>query len=208
MAKLNKDMISQKAIEIVNQQGLAALSMRKLARSLHVKAASLYNHVDGKSQLYDIMQEFLYSKMEPLKAGHEWKAHLTELARRTREGLLKNPNMLHLFATRPTLSPYALQQAETTIGTLMNAGFNAPQSMIIFRNLNVFVLGHVLAEVGRPPGADKNDKEPTIHQMNIDEFPLLQQASQNPTAINFDRGFELALQCMFTGLEASLQQEA
>ena len=201
--KLSEEHICQQAIQIVNNEGLEALSMRKLAAALNVKAASLYNHIRNKSDLFDKMQGYLYNQMKPLKHTKNWKSHLTKLAVHTRDGLLQNPNMLTLFATRPTLSIQALQQAEQTIGILINAGFKPSNCLMIYRNLNVFIMGHTLSEIDLNL-AKANQDPPSIRSMNIDQFPLLNKASQFKSNTNQDQGFKKGLQHVLNGLELSL----
>jgi|GEM_PF-1802163 len=209
MAKvgLNKRNICQAAIDLIDAEGLKNLSMRKLAKRLNVKAASLYNHVHNKSALLDLIQAFLYNHLPVLTNTKDWKKHLMELANATRWGLLHHPNMLTLFATRPTITEAALNQAEQTLGLLLQAGFNQDEVLMIFRNLNVFILGHVLAEVGRPPGTTKEDVEPSIATTNIDKYPILQKASSYKKNIDFDYGFKVGITSLIKGYEHALKKQ-
>ena len=50
---LTRERVLRAAIELADQQGLAALSMRNLAKAVGVEAMSLYNHVANKDDLYD-----------------------------------------------------------------------------------------------------------------------------------------------------------
>ena len=204
--KLDRVKICQMAITLVDEEGVENLSMRKLAKRLNVKAASLYNHVQNKSALFDVMQAFLYNHMPVLKNTQDWKKHVIELANATRQGLLYHPNMLALFATRPTITEAALCQAEQTMGLLLQAGFHHCDVLMIFRNLNVFVLGHVLAEVGRPPGAEKDYVEPSISKINIDNYPILKKASAYKKNTDFDYGFKIGLTSLVKGFEQFLKK--
>jgi len=205
--RLNKEIICQTSIALVAEAGIENLTMRKLATRLDIKAASLYNHVRSKSQLFDLIQGYLYGKMANLKQTKEWKSHLTELACCTRQGLLQNPSLLTLFATRPVITAASLAQAEQTIGVLIEAGFQHSKALMIFHNVNVFVLGHVLAEVGRPPGAEQDDQDPTLENINVDDYPRLKKASQYKNNTNADKGFNFGLRCMLAGLEIILLGE-
>jgi TetR/AcrR family transcriptional regulator, tetracycline repressor protein len=203
--RLNKEIICQASIALAAEEGIEKLTMRNLASRLDVKAASLYNHVRSKSELFDLMQGYLYGKMATLKHTREWMSHLTELARCTREGLLKNPNLLTLFATRPVITAASLAQAEQTMGILIKAGFKPSKALMIFHNVNVFVLGHVLAEVGRPPGVEQDYQEPSMRDVSLDDYPLLNQASRYKNNTNSDKGFNFGLSCMLAGLRVTLE---
>ena len=200
---LTKSAIIEAAIKLIENEGLENLSMRKLAATLNIEAASLYNHIQNKAELFDSIQEDLYSRMSNIAGQKSWQAHLISLATHTRQGLLQVPQLAMLFATRPTITLSALQQAEITLAFLIKAGFKPSQVLAIFRNLHVFVLGHVLAEVGQVPG-EKNAPEPKLANINIDHYPNLKRASTYKSNMELDKGFKLGLENMITGLEKLL----
>jgi len=203
---LDRKKICEKAIELIESDGLENLSMRKLAEKLNVKGASLYNHITNKSELYDLIQEFLYSQIKTLKTEIHWQEHLVQLAEVTRQGLLSFPNVVPLFATRPTITESSLRQIEETLKILVKAGFKHFEAFVIFRNINTFTLGHVLAEVGHPPGGSDNAGEPSIMKMNIDNYPILKKASVYKSIMDFDKGFRLGIENMIKGLEYTLEK--
>ena len=204
---LTKQLICESAIQLIEAEGLEGLSMRKLASQLNVEAASLYNHIINKSDLFDHIQEYLYSQIPENLSGKNWKDHLLELAKNTRTGLLQVPQVAMLFATRPTITESSLKQVETTLNILIKAGFKPSEVLSIYRNLHVFVLGHVLAEVGQVPGEKDHSNEPSLKHINIDKYPALKQVASYKSNIDFEKGFKLGLQCMIDGLEKLLTRK-
>ena len=120
---LTKQAICTAAIQLIESDGLEGLSMRKIASKLKVEAASLYNHIVNKSELFDNIQEHLYSQIPVNFSNKNWKDHLIELAQNTRLGLLQVPQVVLLFATRPTITSSSLKQAEATLNILIESGF-------------------------------------------------------------------------------------
>jgi AcrR family transcriptional regulator len=205
---LTKQAICEAAIQLIEADGLVGLSMRKLASKLKVEAASLYNHFIKKSELFDHIQEHLYSQIPINLSETNWKSHLIELAQNTRFGLLQVPQVALLFATRPTITASSLKQAEATLNILMKAGFKPSEVLSIYRNLHVFVLGHVLAEVGQVPGEKDESLEPSLKKINIDSYPALKKSASYQSNIDFEKGFKLGLHCMINGLEKLLTRKA
>ncbi len=207
MAKRNltKQKICDAAINLIELNGLEGLSMRKLGSKLDVEAASLYNHIANKSGLFDLIQEHLYSQIPTNFTNKNWKNHLLDLSISTRQGLLQVPRVVLLFATRPTITKSSLKQAEITLNILIKAGFKQSEALSIFRNLHVYILGHVLAEVGQVPGESDNSNEPSINNINIDEYPILKKTFSYKSNIDFEKGFRLGLQCIINGLEILLR---
>ena len=198
---LSQDKICQAAIALVNAHGLETLSMRRLAQALEVKAASLYNHVQNKSQLYDLIQEYCYRRMKPLKKRQHWQSHLIELAKQTRAGLLKNPNLIHLFATRPVITAKALQQAEHSLSMLLQAGFKHSEVLMIFKNFNAFILGHVLDEVS----GIQARQTPAI---DLQDYPILKQAASYQGSLDPERRFRSGIKNIIRGLESQLDHQS
>lgn len=202
---LNKQKIIKAALQIINKQGLAALSMRSLALKLKVEAASLYNHVNNKAQLLDLIQASCYTSMPQSDTKPTWQKHLKQLADFVRQGLLSVPNLVPLFATRPTITEESLKQLEQTSVILIAAGFKAADVMLIFRNLHVFIIGHVLAEVGKVPGEKEVHDDPTFDQFDMQQYPTLQAVFAVSAGADFDRGFDIGIDALIAGLEHYLK---
>lgn len=198
---LNREKICAASIALIESEGIEGLSMRKIAAKLNVEAASLYNHIANKSELFDLIQEHLYSQMTPLNTSKNWQDHLVELANCTRNGLLQLPSIAPLFAVRPTITDSSLAQAESTFSILINAGFKIADVAAIYRNLHVYILGHVLAEVGHIPGAKDSHDEPTLNKIDMNHYPTLKKAYRYKSNIDFDKGFKAGLENIISGLE-------
>lgn len=194
------------ALLLIEKEGLEGLSMRKLAAQLNIEAASLYNHIANKAELLDMIQEHLYSQIPGSFSVKNWKNHLEELAMATRRGLLQIPKVVTLFATRPTITHSSLKQVEITLGVLIKAGFKLSEVMAIYRNIHVFVLGHVLAEVGYTPGENNHQHEPSLEKINIDNYPILKKSYSYKSNSDFEKGFKIGINTIINGLEILLNK--
>jgi TetR/AcrR family tetracycline transcriptional repressor len=198
---LTQEKICMAAIKIIEAEGLENLTMRNLAKTLNIEAASLYNHVTNKNALFNVIQEYLYAQIPPITVTKTWREHLFELATTVRQGLLQIPNVVVLFATRPTVTKSSLQQANITLELLIDSGFKPADIMIIYRNLHVFVLGHVLAEVGRTPGETEIHSEPSLESEMLNQYPALKKALAYKDSHDFTQGFKFGLNNFLDGLE-------
>ncbi len=201
---LNRAKITKSAIQIINKNGLEALSMRSLAVKLKVEAASLYNHVKNKAELLDWVQASCYSSMPVCDTRQTWQQHLQQLAHFVRQGLLSVPNVVPLFATRPTVTEESLIQLEQTSAILLEAGFKKNDVMLIFRNIHVFIIGHVLAEVGIVPGEKRGHDAPSYDQFDMTLYPNLQTIFSSSEGADFDRGFDMGVTAFIVGLQKNL----
>src|SRR5262245_28023639 len=81
---LSRARVLREALALVDEEGLDAVSMRKLARRLGVDPMSLYNHVEGKDALLDGIAEVLLASLPAAVAGTELRSTLHRLAREFR----------------------------------------------------------------------------------------------------------------------------
>src|SRR2546430_5673424 len=70
---LTRDRLVGAALELVNEEGLDALSMRALADGLEVKAASLYWHVRDRRELLELLAESIVESIPPVRTRGGWR---------------------------------------------------------------------------------------------------------------------------------------
>lgn len=79
---LTRQRIVRVAVRIADAEGLAAVSMRRIAAESDASAMSLYRHVDGKDELVHLMADAVYGEdPPPERPPRGWRAQL-ELALR------------------------------------------------------------------------------------------------------------------------------
>src|SRR5512138_2007399 len=113
--RLSRERVCKEALALVDEEGLEALSMRRLGARLGVEAMSLYHHVRDKADLLDALHAAVLGDLQPVAApggGEDWRVLLGGLARALRGALLRHPNVVVLFATRPVTAPEAMSTLE------------------------------------------------------------------------------------------------
>nr|MBA3820674.1 TetR family transcriptional regulator [Deltaproteobacteria bacterium] len=120
MAKqpLTREKILDAALEILDRDGLDALSMRKLGAAVGVEAMSLYNHVANKDALLDGIHERILLSLEPA-AARTWQSFIRHQAVALHRALLAHPKAIPLFATRPAATPAAIERLDQYLGVLL-----------------------------------------------------------------------------------------
>ncbi|MER7856630.1 TetR/AcrR family transcriptional regulator [Streptomyces bacillaris] len=106
-AGLDRDRITEASVRLLDAEGLAKFSMRRLAAELDVTAMSLYWYVDTKDDLLELALDSVYAEIAPPREDADWRDRLRELARDYRELIVR-----HIW-----ISPLA--------GTFLNIGPNS-----------------------------------------------------------------------------------
>ena len=103
---ISVDRIVGAAIEVADREGLAALSMRRVAEQLGVGTMSLYTYVPGKAELIDVMLDTVMDETaRPDSVEGGWRPWLELVARENRNLTLRHPWLAQVSSSRPPLGP-------------------------------------------------------------------------------------------------------
>lgn len=192
---LSRAQVLAAALELVDRDGLKALSMRRLGASLDVEAMTLYHYVPTKDALLDGLVELVLGQSGPITFAGDWRSALAGYATSLRATLLAHPNLLPLVATRPAVTPDTLRTVEQGVRILVDAGFPLGRALDALNALSVFVIGHASSEVGI--GADSPLPD-------LSDFPLLDEAASTGVGTDDETRFTFAVDALIAGLDAFL----
>ena len=128
VARRRRDPISRKAIvatamRLLDAEGLAALSMRRIADQLGTGAASLYWHVGSKDGLLDLVFDEVVGEVTiPDPDPPRWREQVKDIARAQRAVSLRHPYAVQLSIGRIPMGPNALRYSERTLAVLRAGG--------------------------------------------------------------------------------------
>jgi len=129
------------ALQLVDEQGLGKLSMRRLGEALGVEAMSLYRYVTHKQDLLDGVHGAVLDEVVPPESSADWEARLRALSHAFRDALMRHPKTLPLFATRPAVAPSSLSLVDAALGILDEAGLPADEQLGALHALVAFIVG-------------------------------------------------------------------
>ena len=145
--RLTREKVLRAALEFVDANGLAALSMQKLGAELGVQGMSLYSHVDSKDALLDGIVEAMSAELElPSVTETDWQEALRSLASSIRELIRRHPAAAALLVSRPVMPTRRLQQVDAYLQILIRAGFAEDRAMDVLRTVYMYAHGYALAE--------------------------------------------------------------
>jgi DNA-binding transcriptional regulator YhcF (GntR family)/AcrR family transcriptional regulator len=131
-------------IAVADAEGLAALSMRRVAAELGAAPMSLYRHVRDKDELLLKMMDAGISEVALPPPPSSWRDGLEAAARAMWTTFRRHPWLpAALSLTRPQLLPGALNYTEWVLGVLARAGWD-PLTMFT-THLTVFTFVRGLA---------------------------------------------------------------
>lgn len=155
--RLTTKLVVDETLAMIDERGMAAVTMRGLAARLGVEAMSLYKHVANRDKLFDavvdrIVNELSDDEQVARAPAAGWRLYLEGIARGIRRYARAHPHAFPLVATRPTEAPWinpplrSIEWIEAFLTGLRSEGFTDDQVLFAYRSFNSFLLGFLLLE--------------------------------------------------------------
>jgi AcrR family transcriptional regulator len=189
------------AIALVERDGPAALSMRRLGSELGVEGMALYHYVAGRDELEASIAERLLEPLRRLQQTGDWREACERFASALRTIAKARPATFLLVGLQPLDTPALLAPVEALLGTLVACGFPASDALAVYRAVASYARGYALAEAtGFTVDAARAAGRERLRTLDHGSFPILAGRSQELARLDADRAFELGLHALLDGL--------
>jgi AcrR family transcriptional regulator len=206
-APLSRDQVLRAAVAIADENGVAALSMRKLGEAVGVEAMSLYNHVASKADLLDGMVDVVFSEIGLPAGDVGWKIAMRQRAISARKVLGRHRWAIGLMESRKSPGPATLRHHDAVLGCLRQAGFSIGMTAHAYSLLDSYIYGFALQEASLP--FDTAEETPEVAQeiaglLPADAYPYLAEfaaAHVLQPGYRYGEEFEIGLDLILGALE-------
>src|SRR5262245_33691886 len=150
---LGRGRIVEAALRVLDQEGLGAVSMRRVGQELSTGAASLYVHVASKDELLELMLDRVLGEVEvPPPDPARWREQVMELSRATRRALLAHPGIARVCLAGVPAGPNALLLAEGTLAVLGAGGLPDQEAAWAVDRLSLYAAADAFQDPLDPHG--------------------------------------------------------
>ncbi|MFF0312986.1 TetR/AcrR family transcriptional regulator C-terminal domain-containing protein [Streptosporangium sp. NPDC004379] len=217
-ATLSRTQIVRAAIELLDTEGLDALSMRRLGAKLGSGATSIYWHVANKDDLLELALDEVYGELTLPDEDAAWREAVSAFAHSVRAVLLNHPWAAVLLGSRPSLGPNAVALVARLMKLFQRAGFQGMAVDYAWSTLLAFVLGATTPEIAwraalgatRMSGPELMETTHSVAERAVRDHPDLaaHYARYRDTDIEASRAlaFDFGLTCLLDGLHARLDR--
>jgi AcrR family transcriptional regulator len=210
---LTRERIVAAGIAIADQDGLAKVSVRRIAAHLDSSPMSLYHYVPSKRDLLNLMLDATNADFEwPAKTITDWRGVLCHFAWESRRCLKQHPWVNQLHAADPEYGPESIRILEWLLTRLSKVGLDVRAAIQIIRVLYVFVNGFVAAEGSGSSVRKGEGRRPSVNQptfakaiLATGNYPNVARFIEMTAEIPDDQGFERALNLILNGVAAEIQ---
>lgn len=142
-ASLSREAVVAAAVRIADAEGLAGLSMRRVAGDLGTSTMALYRHVPSKGELVRLMTDVGFGEAHPGRPTGDWRSQLACSARQLWAAYRRHPWLARAMASfiRPEPMPEAMKYTEWVLRALRGTTLNMHQAMYAHLTLIAFVQG-------------------------------------------------------------------
>ena len=201
---LTKEKIVEKAIELLDAEGVERLSMRRLGEALGVEAMALYHHFPNKDAILDAVIGRIVAETGPaeLLPGADWKAQMLSGPAAAGRALDAHPKAGWLFLGRQYTTAMSLQMLEVPLALLRSAGFRGQELIDAAHAIFAFAAGWYILTSGEGGtwSGPTDEAVAAATKADTDAAPLA--SSLAPELRDWSRGFDEGMMALLEGLEA------
>jgi AcrR family transcriptional regulator len=209
-APLTRERVLRTAVELADESGIEALSMRKLAQALDVVPMALYRHVANKDELLGGLVDVVVGEIDPPLEGADWKTAIRARILSARRALLRHPWASRLMESRSTPTPVVLDYMDSMIGMFRTGGFSLDVTHHALHAMGSRMFGFTQELFDDTPEVDpQTEKE--MYEAMAEAYPnigrMIAIVMHDDSSRVGERGcddrfeFEFALDIMLDGLE-------
>jgi AcrR family transcriptional regulator len=198
-AERSRAEVTTAAIALADREGLAAVSMRRVAAELGTGAASLYRYVDSRDDLLDLMTDEVAARYELPEPGGPWLPGLLEVCRQGRELMLRHGWLPELVLARSALGPHGADLLEHVLAVLADHPADVGRKLEAFAVMSTLTAALALNELGGGSGARQRQGAYLAHVIGQGRHPHLAAALTGGAPVPEPR-FEDTVSRVLTGL--------
>jgi len=145
---LSRATIVEAAVALADEEGLEAVSIRRVAAALKARPMSLYPHIGSKDDLIDLMIDAVVRESllpEPIPSG--WREALVAIADHSRAACLRHPWIAAAHSRRSSLGPHSLRHFEQSLAAVASLDVSDERRVAILTATDTYTMGHVTFEL-------------------------------------------------------------
>ncbi|MGH3827133.1 MAG: TetR/AcrR family transcriptional regulator [Pseudonocardiaceae bacterium] len=202
---LSRPRIVRTALRLVDEKGLAALTMRALATELTVSPMALYNHVRDKDELVDLMVDLMLGEVDTSATDGDWLTQLRAVVRSYHQVLTAHHHLARVFGDRFRIGPHGSMVIERTIGLLLAGGLAPAEASDAFFALFTYASGFQQMGHIAPVRESAAQGEPGYYPpLAPERIPAITAVGPHLDGVRRPGRFDYGLELLLAGLQSRL----
>ncbi|HEY0308948.1 MAG TPA: TetR/AcrR family transcriptional regulator C-terminal domain-containing protein [Acidobacteriaceae bacterium] len=204
--KVNREMVAQAGLKLLNEVGLEQLTLRLIAKELRIQAPTVYWHFKSKEELIDEMATMVLAEgarqLVPAKDSSDWSVWGAAFGNGLRKTLLAYRDGARMVAGSRLTNTEYMKTVERIGGVLTGGGFTVRQAVVLLSTIYNYTQSFVMEEQAVFPRPNERSPQYDIAMRNAKldpkEFPILRQSG--PILFDkFERRYKEGLDLILRG---------
>jgi TetR/AcrR family tetracycline transcriptional repressor len=201
VVRLSNERILAAARDIVEGEGLDALSMRRLAKDLDVWPMSVYRYFRDKDDLLDALAASAAGEVVIPRPGASWREQMVALLEQARAAMSTDTGGR---LPRAFLTPAVLRISEAGLAILEDAGLGKDEAARAWRTLWSYTFGFATFALAPTPAEARRRTRSALAALPDEDYPALTSAADEvAAAFAADEEFRYGLERLLDGLAAA-----
>jgi AcrR family transcriptional regulator len=201
--------IIEGAVDLADEIGVDALTIRKLATALDAKPMTIYHYVSNKEAIIDGMVDMVFREIDLPRDDTHWKSAIRQRSASARAVLARHPWAVALMESRRTPGVATLRQHDAVIGCLRKGGLSVEMTAHAYAVIDAFIYGFAMQEASLPATAGNEMAElaeSIMQSTAMVDYPHLMELTTEHVlqpGYDFAKEFDFGLNLILDGLESA-----
>ncbi|MFF5207894.1 TetR/AcrR family transcriptional regulator C-terminal domain-containing protein [Streptosporangium sp. NPDC000396] len=194
--RLGPDVVVRAAMDLLDEKGAEAVSIRAIADRLDVRMNTVLWHAKTKARLLELMADTIVGEISVDGLPDPWQERIRELSHRYRRALLAHRDGAKIVAGTYAAEPATLGFAETMVEALLAGGLDEREAAWALWSIVYFTLGLAQEEQALPQA----DGHGFSRALSSGDYPSLSRAAAHLGSAHFDERFDYGLSLILRSL--------
>jgi AcrR family transcriptional regulator len=196
---LDKDEILAAALRVVDEGGIEALTMRRVAGALGVAPMSLYKHVDTREEIVaGLLDRALQAIDVEANAALPWDDQLRQILSSAHATFVEHPGLLQVMMLQPISAAAGMRAVERILAILRTAGFDGGDAVEVVAALHSYTFGFSVQQRVRTASTTRAHRE-NLRRLPAADFPNVRELAADFSDWASDAQFASGLDLLLKG---------
>jgi AcrR family transcriptional regulator len=199
--RLNRDRVVDAALELIDAEGVEALTMRRLGRELGVQGMALYTHVETKDDLLSAVAARILGELElPDPRPEAWQDRIRAVVTAWAGLQDRHPRAFALIYRARSPETWDVRPAEEIYEALRDAGFDESERANAYLTL-IFLLDGALFSRPYPFSKVGDAARYGASVVDAEQFPRYAEMGRYVPEVSWEQVYGLGVELLIRGLE-------
>jgi AcrR family transcriptional regulator len=172
---LTRERLAQAAFDLVDAEGVGALTINRLARDLGVSTMTTYGYASSKDEILRMLPDLLLRDLPLADLDQPWRMALEQTFLEVYRRFVKHHHVTQAIADASAFGRAQAEIIEHVLGCLTQAGFDRAEAFELQRTLATYTVGFALFAIAETQGGDRRPRTSWTEDLDPDEIPHVAQ---------------------------------